>query len=55
MKTKSMGTALALAAMVACGGVRAASARGEIKTLLCTGDYGMWAQDRATAIREGVE
>ena len=46
---------LAMAATAACMTMWAASAQGEIKALLCTGDYGMWAQDRAVAIREGVE
>ena len=43
---------IALAAFAA---LFALAAQAEIKALLCTGDYGMWAQDRATAIRGGVE
>lgn len=31
------------------------TARAETKVLLCTGDYGMWAQNRAEMIRNGVE
>lgn len=32
----------------------ASPARAEIKVLLCTGDYGMWAQDRAALIEGAV-
>ena len=32
----------------------AAAASAEIKVLLCPGDYGMWAQDRAKRIIEAV-
>lgn len=46
---------LKMATMAACATVCVTGAKGEIKILLCTGDYGMWAQDRAKAIQEEVQ
>ena len=37
-----------------CVAVTASLAVADTKVLLCTGDYGMWAQDRATLIKEAV-
>jgi hypothetical protein len=48
---RAIGASLACAALFSGA---AASAGGEVKVLLCTGDYGMWAQERAERIREGV-
>jgi len=37
-----------------CVAMAASLAVAETKVLLCTGDYGMWAQDRATQIQQAV-
>ncbi len=45
---------VAVAAALSAVALAPSAATGETKVLLCTGDYGMWAQDRAALIKEAV-
>lgn len=54
--TKQVLSACLLAAALVCSPLPAArAAGGQIKALLCTGDYGMWAQDRVPLIENAVQ
>jgi len=50
--TGRVGSAATVGAL--CIAMAASWAVAETKVLLCTGDYGMWAQDRATLLKEAV-
>lgn len=54
MTKRLWGAGLALAALL-CPLPSARAAGAPIKALLCTGDYGMWAQDRVPLIENAVE